>query len=190
MINFLFASVTTVSILALISSVILLALAAFEFINPSFRFWPPPADQLWKKRTFMMLFRGVVYGLIFTSVLHFWEFGLPTLAAANLLAIFLIICGFAIGFFATGALGWENAFGSKEGLKTEGIFNYSRNPIYIATWFGLAGWALLIRVPIIVATLMCWALLYVFAIFIEERWLAKEYSEPFREYCRNFRRFF
>ncbi|KHA54034.1 CzcN domain protein [Sulfitobacter geojensis] len=102
----------------------------------------------------------------------------------------LLLCGFIIAFWATGALGWSNAFGSKEGLRTDGIFAYSRNPIYIATWFGLAGWALLVPTPFIVATLCFWALLYLVAIFLEERWLLEEYGEPFTEFCNTVRRFF
>jgi len=102
----------------------------------------------------------------------------------------LLLCGFIIAFYATGALGWANAFGSKEGLRTDGIFAYSRNPIYVATWFGLAGWALLVPVASITVTLCLWALLYVVAIFLEERWLLKEYGKPFSEFCHTVRRFF
>ena len=63
------------------------------------------------------------------------------------------------------------------------------NPIYIATWFGLAGWALLTPIPLVVATLFCWGLLYVVAIFMEEKWLAQEYGKSYHEYCRKVRRF-
>jgi len=138
----------------------------------------------------MTLFRIAVYGLIAVSALHIWQSGLRLSTLTSLFAILLVFLGFSIAFASTGMLGWSNAFGSKEGLRTDGIFRYSRNPIYIATWFGLAGWALLIPVPLIVATLLCWALLYVVAILMEEKWLAQEYGEPFHEYCRKVRRFF
>lgn len=137
----------------------------------------------------MALFRTVVYGLVIASALHVWQTGLRLSSPASVLSMLLVFIGFTIAFFATGTLGWKNAFGSKNGLRTDGIFKYSRNPIYIATWFGLAGWALLIPVPLIVATLVSWALLYVVAIFIEEKWLAQEYGEAFHEYCREVRRF-
>jgi len=142
-----------------------------------------------EKTLFMTLFRIVVYGLVFASIIHLWQDGLQSPTSVNIVAILLLLCGFIIAFWATGALGWANAFGSKEGLRTDGIFAYSRNPIYIATWFGLAGWALLVPTPFIVATLCLWALLYLVAIFLEERWLLEEYGEPFTEFCRAVRRF-
>ncbi|MCK8464020.1 isoprenylcysteine carboxylmethyltransferase family protein [Aliiroseovarius sp. S1339] len=181
---------STLPILTFISSSILLALVTYQLINPNFRFWPPPEGQPRKKIVFMTLFRIVVYGSIIFSILYVWRIGLPVSAPAKFLAILLFACGFAIAFGATIALGWANAFGSKEGLRTDGLFRYSRNPIYIATWFGLAGWALLIPVSFAIATLMIWALIYLVAIFIEERWLAREYGEQFREYRQAVRRFF
>lgn len=171
--------------LTFLSSAALLALAAIEFVNPEFRFWPPPEDQPDKKKVFMILFRITVYGLIIASVLHIRRGGLQI----SVPAILLIFCSFAIAFAATAGLGWENAFGAKDGLRTDGIFRYSRNPIYIATWFGLVGWAFLVPVPFVVATLINWALLYLVAVFIEERWLARTYGQDFHDYCRKVRRF-
>lgn len=179
-----------VLLLALIASIGLLALSILQTINPLFRFWPPPKDPPWKKWVFVTLFRILVYGLIISSSLHIWRSGLPSFSPEFIFAIFLFIMGFFIAFASTKALGWSNAFGAKEGLITNGIFRYSRNPIYIATWCGLAGWALIIPVPLVVVTLFCWGLLYVVAIFMEEHWLAQEYGESYLEYCRKVRRFF
>jgi protein-S-isoprenylcysteine O-methyltransferase Ste14 len=178
------------SITACISSFILLTFATVELANPSFKFWPPPENEPWKKTVFMVLFRIVVYGLVVASFLHVWQEGLQSSAPVTIAAILLVLCGFIIAFWATGALGWANAFGSKEGLRTDGIFAFSRNPIYVATWFGLAGWALLVPMPFIVATLCFWSLLYLVAIFLEERWLLETYGEPFNEFRRTVRRFF
>lgn len=138
----------------------------------------------------MILFRIIVYGLVVASIFYLWQEGLQSSTPTNIVAIILILCGFVIAFWATDALGWSSAFGSKEGLRTDGIFAYSRNPIYVATWFGLAGWALLVPMPFIIATLCFWGLLYLAAVFLEERWLLKEYGEPFREFSRTVRRFF
>lgn len=180
----------SIPLLALTASLVLLALGTVQVTNSSFQFWPPPENQQWKRRLFMTLFRMVVYGLIVSSALHIWQVGLPPFSPASLLATLLLFKGFCIAFASTIALGWSNAFGSKKGLRTNGIFKYSRNPIYIATWFGLAGWALLIPIPLIVATLFCWGLVYAVAIFMEEKWLEQEYGKPYQEYCRKVPRFF
>lgn len=177
------------SIAACISSILLLSLAVVELLNPSFRFWPPPDAEPWKKAVFMILFRVLVYGLAIASGLYLWHGGLRPSAVMTIVAILFILCGFAIAFWATGALGWSNAFGSKDGLRTDGIFAYSRNPIYLATWFGLAGWAIFVPKPVITATLVFWGLLYLAAIFLEERWLFNTYGEPYRVFCQKVRRF-
>lgn len=178
------------SISACVSSLVLLLFATMELANPSFKFWPPPQNEPWKKTLFMTLFRIMLYGSVSASTIYLWQEGLQTSTIVNIVATMSVLCGFIIAFWATGALGWANAFGSKEGLRTDGIFAYSRNPIYIATWLGLAGWALLVPTPLITLTLCFWALLYLVAIFLEERWLLAEYGEPFTEFCRTVRRFF
>lgn len=179
----------TASVLALLSGVILLGLSIADLLIASFKFWPPPKDQLWKKRLFRVLFRFMFYGLVIGSFVYLWQNGLEGLLFVNSLAIFLIIIGFSIALMATGVLGWGNAFGSKDGLRTSGIFAYSRNPIYVATWFWLVGWGLIVPEPIIRASLLCWALLYLIAVFLEERWLLREYGAAFQEYCQKVRRF-
>lgn len=180
---------TILPMLAFAASLILLVLGTYQLLDPSFVFWPPPKDQPWKNTVFMTLFRIMVYGAFVASVVHIWQSGLRMSGPATWSALLLLLSGFTIAFAATGVLGWSNAFGSKGGLRTDGLFKYSRNPIYIATWFGLAGWALLVPNNLIGATLLLWALLYLVAIFIEEKWLAQVYGEPFHDYCRNVRRF-
>ena len=175
--------------LAFVSVAILLGLAMSDLLISSFEFWPPPKEQQWKKTLFRAIFRAMFYGVIISSILHLWQNGFEGSVFVNSLAAGLIIVGFAVALFATGGLGWGNAFGSKEGLRTDGVFAYSRNPIYVATWFGLAGWALIIPAPIITATLLCWALLYLVAIFLEERWLRQEYGAAYQEFCQKVRRF-
>ena len=183
-------ALTVVPILSFTASAVLLALGLAQVISASFQFWPPPADQPWKKRAFMVLFRIVVYGLIASSAMYLWQNGLPSISPLSLLSLLLLSIGFGVAFASTMALGWSNAFGSKKGLQTSGIFKYSRNPIYIATWFGLGGWAALVPIPLVVATLLFWGLLYVVAIFTEEEWLAQQYGQAYQDYCRNVRRFF
>ncbi len=178
------------SALALLAGVILLGLATADLLISSFRFWPPPKEQYWKSIAFRMLFRVMFYGLGIGSLLHLWQRGFEASVFVNILAIILISVGFLVALLATGTLGWANAFGAKEGLRTDGIFAYSRNPIYLATWLGLTGWALLVPTPIITSSLLCWALLYLIAIFLEERWLRQEYGAEFQEFCQKVRRIF
>lgn len=175
--------------ISFLSALVLVVLALADLLLATVQFWPPPNSQSWQNKTFRGLFRGMFYGLVSASTIYLWQIGLPASPIAIIAGPALIALGFVIALFATGFLGWNNAFGAKEGLRTDGIFAYSRNPIYVATWFGLAGWAQVVPSPIILGTLCCWAFLYLMAVFLEERWLLREYGESFEIYCKQVRRF-
>lgn len=177
------------ALFALIAGIALFGLSLAALIRPSFAFWPPPREGGWQRWAFFVLFRSLVYGAVAASIWHLWLSGIEVSPARFWIAIILIGLGFAGAFWATFGLGWRNAFGAKEGLRMEGAFAHSRNPVYVATWFGLAGWGLLISDTSMQLALACWAGIYLVAIFLEERWLLREYGEAFSDYCSKVRRF-
>ncbi|MDF1855384.1 MAG: methyltransferase [Pseudooceanicola sp.] len=164
------------------AAIILITGAVSSLAVPRHAFWPPPDMTGWQSRLFRLLFRIMVAGLLVTSLWHLWQQGWAISPGRGIAAGLLLISGFAIAFFATGRLGWDAAFGAKQGLKTDGLFAYSRNPIYLATWFGLVGWGLLVPDPVVIAILAVWGGLYVVAVFLEERWLAETYGADFAAY--------
>lgn len=87
-------------------------------------------------------------------------------------------------------MGWRNAFGEKRGLVTDGYFSISRNPVYVATWVGLVGWAFIINSTFVTILLGFWAALYLLAPIFEEPWLEEVYGDEFRAYKNQVRRFF
>ncbi|MDK3017576.1 methyltransferase family protein [Pseudodonghicola flavimaris] len=175
---------------ALMAAVVLLLLAGMALLRPAFAFWPPPETASWQNRLFRVLFRIMFYGLVGATALRLWRDGVSISIWQSWLALVLFATGFAVAFAATASLGWGNAFGAQEGLRTGGIFGYSRNPVYCATWFGLGGWALLAPAPLILATLAVWGPLYLVAIFLEERWLQARYGAAFERYRDAVPRFF
>ncbi len=173
----------------LLAAGILLGLILADLVFQNFIFWPPPRNNSWQDRSFIWLFRIMVYGLLIASIEYFLKHSTWTPTWMFGLGVLLIVIGFTGGFIATFGLGWKNAFGSKEGLRTDGLFRYSRNPVYVATWFGLAGWAIVVPAPPVVATLLFWGLGYLGAIFLEERWLRLQYDTAFDAYCKDVPRF-
>jgi protein-S-isoprenylcysteine O-methyltransferase Ste14 len=87
-------------------------------------------------------------------------------------------------------MGWRNAFGEKQGLVTDGYFSKSRNRVYVATWVGLVGWALIYNSTFVSILLGFWAVLYLLAPIFEESWLEEMYGDEFRTYKCQVRRFF
>ncbi len=175
-------------ILSAIGAAALLALSIAATLRAGFRFWPPPAKGSWQDRWFIWLFRAMVYGLVAASLV--WWFA-PDRATPPMVwpGIALAVIGFAGAFASTAKLGWRNAFGDRNGLVTDGWFRWSRNPVYVLTWVGLAGWALIVPVWPVWAVLMAWATLYLLAARLEEPWLEAEYGEAYRQYCRAVPRF-
>lgn len=158
-------------------------------LTDKFQFFPPPAKATWQHRTFMALFRMFLYPLIALSIL-FFEPVPPTRAALQYgFGILLLVLGFSLAFWITFQMGWRNAFGEKHGLKTEGWFRLSRNPVYVATWVGLIGWGLLANTPLVWILLVMWAAMYLLAPIFEEPWLEQQYGQEYLAYKRQTRRF-
>ena len=102
----------------------------------------------------------------------------------------LIIFGFGAALWVTGKLGWKQAFGAAEGMVTAGPYAYSRNPVYVATWAGMIGWALCLPHPAILIPLALWALLYYLAPSLEEPWLEQKFGAAYITYKAKTPRFF
>lgn len=139
---------------------------------------------------FMGLFRAYLYPLIVLSALE-----LEILEGRSAIIQFavggaLLLIGFGLAFRITLGMGWHNAFGEKRGLKTTGWFAWSRNPIYVVTWVGLIGWALIANSLFVSILLSAWALLYLLAPFVEEPWLEEQYGEEYVAYKAKTPRFF
>lgn len=181
--SFILFSVSASSICAIMILSIIAALTG------KFKFFPPPSKAGWQHRTFMALFRLFLYPLLALSLL-FYEI-VP--ADHALLqyggGILLLMNGFSLAFWITFQMGWRNAFGEKHGLKTQGCFRISRNPVYVATWFGMIGWGLLANNALVWALLALWAIMYLLAPVFEEPWLEQQYGQEYLDYKRQTRRF-
>lgn len=175
-------------LISLLAASSLLALGILDLSRKDFIFWPPPEKNSWQDKTFIWLFRGLIYPLLILSVFEFRSIDQPLLQYG--LGGLLLTFGFGTAFASTFNLGWKNAFGDKEGLVTNGWFAYSRNPVYVVTWIGQLGWATIAQSNLVSILLALWGLLYLLAIFLEEAWLERTYGEEYLAYKISVRRFF
>jgi len=182
--NALILSIYALSITSLLT---IAGLSVVTRLRGSQAFWPPPNTHGWQYRSFRWLFRGFFIGLCVLSVT---EFGTSFSHPARLLfGVPLLIVGFGLALKWTGFLGWRNAFGEAEGLKTGGAFSWSRNPIYVVSIVGMIGWAFTAGSWLVVSLLSLWTLLYLCAPLLEEPWLAEQYGESFDAYKQQTPRF-
>ncbi len=176
-------------IVSLASILAIFTLSGLAVLRSDFQFFPPPNKRSWQHRAFMFLFRLFLYPLVVLTILSFE----PAEDSAKIVRYWvggvLFVVGFGLALWITLRMGWRNAFGEKRGLVTDGWFKRSRNPVYVATWMGLAGWGLIASQWSVTVLLLAWALLYVLAPFVEEPWLESQYGAAYRDYKTSTRRF-
>ncbi len=167
----------------------IIGLSIFAVLSGKFQFFPPPSGDSWQHRTFMALFRLFLYPLLALSLLDFASVAPAYAVLQYTVGLVLLVVGFALAFWITFQMGWRNAFGEKHGLKTEGWFRISRNPVYVATWVGMIGWGLLANTLLVLILLALWAAMYLLAPVFEEPWLEQQYGQDYLDYKRQTRRF-
>lgn len=164
-------------------------LSAVSLVRPAFQFFPPPDKRSWQYRTFWALFRLFLYPLIALSILVFEPADDAGAIARQGVGGVLAVTGIGLAFWISIRMGWRNAFGEARGLVTDGWFRYSRNPIYVTTWLGLLGWAVLVSDLRVSVLLLLWAAMYWLAPRFEEPWLERQYGDEYRAYKQRTRRF-
>ena len=177
----------TVSVLS-VSFILILSLISAA--SRSLYFFPPPSRNSWQYLLFWVLFRVMFVGLV---VLSFTSFNASSNAVAWLryyLGLPFLIGGFATATYLSMKLGWKNAHGEQKGLVVTGFYRWSRNPIYVASIFGMIGWGLLVQSIYVHAILFLWCFLYILAPFIEEPWLQERYGNEYLAYKSKVPRFF
>lgn len=175
---------------SLLSVVTILILSFLAFVLEDFDFFPPPCKDSWQYRTFWVLFRVMFIGLLYLS---FAEFGSQPVFNAWIrycLWLPLLVLGFGAATYLSAKLGWANAHGEKEGLVVSGLYRWSRNPIYVTSFAGMIGWGFFVNSYYVSILLSFWALMYLLAPFVEERWLERTYGARFLTYKENSSRFF
>ncbi len=174
-----------VAFAALVTLNVLLLLTVF---SSSIKLWPTPSTKSWQHYTFWPLFRGGLGLTLLYAILtaHWPQDGEVLRFAIGLLCV-VVGCGFTIyGYFD---LGIENTYGADEGLVTNGLYRYSRNPQYVASILGFFGTALA-NGEVHTAILCGLAILvYVIMPFTEEPWLQRAYGDAYLAYKERTPRF-
>jgi protein-S-isoprenylcysteine O-methyltransferase Ste14 len=83
-------------------------------------------------------------------------------------------------------------FGSKKehGINTNGLYNFSRNPMYIAYFVYLLGCVLIVQSIVLLVLLIIFQVSTHWIILSEERWCISEFGEAYKRYMDKVRRYF
>lgn len=176
-------------VLSVVAGISIVILSLFSVAVKRFQFWPPPSADGWQYRTFWVLFRFMFIGLVVLSFLDFNALESTNFWLQFALGIPLVVLGFSAVLHATFYLGWKNAYGKRNGLKTKGWYSWSRNPIYVVSILGMIGWGLLVSSMFVYILLTLWAAMYIAAPFLEEPWLQQCYGKEYVSYKEEVPRF-
>jgi protein-S-isoprenylcysteine O-methyltransferase Ste14 len=171
-----------VFILGTIVAAILIALLLATWLDLGFRIWPTPGPRTWQSYVFWPLFRGLNALCFVVAALDFGGGALAIPFPLRMIALGALAVSLATFVYAFRVLGRDNSYGASQGLVTEGIYRWSRNPqnaMLIAVHLGLA-----LAADSAAAFVLCAAMIAVYAlmVYVEEPWLEGIYGQPYRVY--------
>jgi protein-S-isoprenylcysteine O-methyltransferase Ste14 len=154
----------------------------------SFKLWPTPSSRSWQHYTFWPLFRGGLgLTLLYAIITARWPVAGEALRFAA--GMIFVVIGFGFTIYGYFDLGIENTYGADEGLVTNGLYRYSRNPQYVASILGFFGTGL--AHGGLHAVILCTLAILVYGImpFTEEPWLRRAYGAEYDAYAQRVPRF-
>jgi protein-S-isoprenylcysteine O-methyltransferase Ste14 len=168
--------------------VTLSSLLACTIVNDRLRLWPTPGKGSWQSLVFWSLFRSlniITLALAFLDWQRWDGFPLDRMFGAG-----VAIAGFGLYFWACYALSRKNLYCGRDGLVTQGIYSWTRNPQYAAAIPAYLGLAIASNSSTAFAIASLLTLCFALMAFAEERWLEAAYGAEYQRYRRTVSRFY
>lgn len=173
----------------LLAGAYMLGMLLWSIAYPQRRVWPPVEAtaglkiRVWLATT-LIFAAAFTLGLMDWNRLDWlvfirWGIGLP-----------LIIIGNLVVWGGVAKIGIEATSGEATGLKTDGLYSWSRNPQYMADIAILLGWVVLSASLWAMPVLLLGLVVLLVAPFAEEPWLQQQYGTAYRDYKMTVRRYF
>jgi protein-S-isoprenylcysteine O-methyltransferase Ste14 len=100
------------------------------------------------------------------------------------IALVLMTFGFLLVFFSMPFLGWRSFGREIGGLRTTGLYQYSRNPQLVGGSFFIVGYALLWPSWAGFLWASLWLVITYRMVQLEEEHLEKTFGDKYRDYCK------
>ena len=108
------------------------------------------------------------------------DFSLQFYLALSLFVVGIVLCAISVLCFA---------FPNAEGLNINGIYKYSRNPMYVAYFITFLGMSLLIQSFVVLVLVFNFQISAHWIIVSEERWCLEKFGRSYEDYMRTVRRY-
>ncbi len=156
----------------------LLSLLSREAVARAARFAPLKEGERWAYWVYQASNAALLMGLFFSRVRSSppWLF----FTAA-------VVCGVGLLLLALSVVGFASP--APSGMSGNGLYRFSRNPMYVAYFVFFLGCALLVQSVLLLLFLAAFQLSAHWIILAEERWCLEKFGPEYRLYCARVRRY-
>lgn len=171
----------------LVADTFLIAGYTISALVPDSRLWPI-GDSTWR-----WWVNWSALSVIFTGfpVLAYrdWNSSSLTNTPLRIIGALISTLGMAFSLSALFELGWMESSGREGELRTDGIYEYTRNPQTVGFVTFIVGTLLAVNSKKLALHGLLTAVIYVLFPFAEEPWLRDHYGDAYEEYCKQTPRF-
>lgn len=125
--------------------------------------------------------------LLGLGIIQFGMLKLPTWVLY--LGIVFTTIGFIIVLISTFDLGVEQTQGLEGELRTDGLYQYSRNPQYVGYILATVGYAFIVGSPFVIPLCCLYLMWWLSFPLAEEPWLEARYGDDYKQYLNRVPRF-
>lgn len=154
---------------------------------PDRRLWPI-GDSRWRW-WFNWSLLSVVFSGFPVLAYRDWDSVRLTSTPLRIGGVLLSVLGMAFSLSALFELGWMESSGREGDLRTDGIYEYTRNPQSVGFVTFIVGTILAVNSRKLAVHGFLTALVYILFPFAEEPWLREHYGDEYEEYCEQTPRF-
>jgi protein-S-isoprenylcysteine O-methyltransferase Ste14 len=167
----------------------MLGMMLWSIARPEQRTWPPQTATTGIKLRVWTITTTIIAAAFLLGLIDWNRFGWPASLRWGIGLPFVILGNIAV-WWGVNKIGYAATSGEASGLKTDGLYAWSRNPQYVADITILIGWGILAASVWALPVLAFGFAVLLIAPFAEEPWLEERYGTSYREYRSKVRRYF
>lgn len=173
-------------LIGLATGLFALSCLLWSVLVPKKRLWPPTSARSdWIVWPVTFAHFGSVVVL---AILGWGDFAAPLWLRVGLGGVMLIL-GHMLMIPSVRRFGYDKTSGADDGLVTQGLYRWSRNPQYVGDILILLGWCVLSVAPLAACVALVGIAVFIVAPLAEEPWLEAKYGHAYRQYKSTVRRF-
>ena len=172
---------TLILVIGIGAASLLLAGLIWSIRHPDLRLWPPKQSTFIQKLLVWALTLLIFGSALYLGIAEWNSLGWPV-ALRWTVGLPMIIIGNMVVWMGVVQIGLAATSGEATGLRTQGLYRYSRNPQYVADVLILCGWLILSASAMALPVAVFGILVLVIAPLAEEPWLAEKYGQQYDVY--------